>query len=258
MKFKYSIIAVFIVIISVTAFRFKYSSDKEKNISKMIKETVYFYDDQTLKLSNIKLYAIYALPQTKKNQLKNNWQNLIKEALNKAKLFHQIQFRNRSKIDYEIYPQIIVLDDTPSQIGFDSLKLSEFLKIVENIEKKLVRELLKLKDDSYKILVIFYEGEGAFGAVITDKSDLLNKYKSSLNVVTTTIENFNGIAFISLDYLNKPYGESILYHEIAHTFGIPDAYQNNKDFSLDIMGNGRFLPLEINYLDYETINKMIH
>lgn len=260
MKSKYAIIIILILVITAPTLIFILLPSKGKNISKASKQTVHFYGEPNLNLSSIKLYALYVVPQFKKNQLKNDWQKLIKEALDKAKSFHQVQFRNLSKIDYEIHPQPIVLENIPEtdKIGFDSSEMSILLKMIENLEKELSPKLTDLKNNSYKILVIFYEGEGAFGAAITEKSDLLKNYKGSANILPTAIENFNGLAFVSIDYLTKPYGESILYHEIAHALGIPDGYQNDKDLSLDIMGNGRFLPLEINYLNHETINKMMY
>ncbi|BCX15243.1 MAG: hypothetical protein KatS3mg097_135 [Candidatus Parcubacteria bacterium] len=258
MKLKFIIIIIIIFSLFLSALLY-YSFSQQSNNQLSSLSTLHFYDEPSIDLKHINLYAIYVVAADKKNEIKNNWQQLIEKSLQKISAFHQNQFRNLSHLEYKIYKQPIIIEniDTMNNKGFDVTSLPEFFKIIEKIDKEMPLDFITNKNDIYKILVIFYEGENtAFGSAIVDKENIAEKYQQSSRIITTTIENFNGVALISNDYLNKPYGESILYHEIAHTLGIPDFYKDNQELSLDIMGNGRFIPLEINYLDYEIIKKM--
>ena len=252
--FVFILIIAFLIVISQRV-------SKEKQVTQANK--IYFYNQPSINISKIKLKVFYAVPKNKEKEINPGWKDIIENSLKKIVLFHQIQFRNKSTISYDIYSQPFILtnDDSYYNSDFDVVNNKSLLAIAEEIEKFLQKEnsqFLNLNKNEYNVLVILYEGSGAFGAVITDNLKIVDWPQAK--VVTTTIEKFNGVVFVSFDYLVKSelksFGDSIFYHELAHTLGIPDKYENNINFSLDIMGAGRFEPLENNYLDQETLTKM--
>jgi hypothetical protein len=258
-KIKYLVIGVFLLVLLLGGINLLTSNKNNFFTKKQLKQSkVHFYEEPNIDISKIKLYIFYVIPANKTDKIKDNWQSLIKNHLDQITAFHQRQFKNLSTLEYEFYQQPVTLTNeiATNNQPFDVFNLDASLKIAEEIYKTLTQEL-KLLSNHYNILTIIYEGEGAFGGAITEKNNLVEKYKLSSKILPTTIENFDGIVFLSAGYLEKDYGESIFYHEIAHTLGIPDAYQNNKSLSDDIMGNGRFEPLENNYLDNSVLNKMI-
>lgn len=261
MRVKLLIIPLVILVISSLVYKLLTNQREKFSSWPISKIKVHFYEEPTIDLSKIKLYVVYALPNNKKAYLKNDWLSLIRKALDKVSLFHHLQFKGFSSIKYEIYHSPIILPDESEAYNtkVDTFNLKKFLKLAEDVEKTLSLDfdVFNLDKNNYNILVIFYEGEGAFGAVITDKPKIIEKYSLSSQILPTKIEKFNGVVFISIEYLTTLSGESLLYHEIAHTLGIPDTYQNGRSLSSGIMGAGRFEPLENNYLDKTILNKMI-
>lgn len=261
MNWKYLILISALILTVVILF---FLPQKNYNVKPVIKESkIHFYNQLSVDISKIKLKVFYAVPKNKEKEINLNWKDIIKNSLKKISLFHQIQFRNKSLISYDIYDQPFILNnnDFYYNSNFDVVNNKSLLAIAEEIEQffdKQNNSLLDINKSEYNILTVIYEGEGAFGAVITDNLEIVNW--SQAKIVTTTIEKFNGVVFVSLDYLAEPelstFGDSIFYHELAHTLGIPDKYENDTNFSLDIMGVGRFEPLENNFLEEETLIKM--
>lgn len=250
------ILFIFISLISI-----KIKTSEIKTPPKESKPKVHLYNNPRISLEKVNLSVFYVVS---KETSDNNWFEVLKTNLEKIKTFHSLQFKKLSNLEYKIYPQPLILDIENLSFTEDISQnnIIKALKIAEEVEnfiiqQKIDKDFYLFPDDVYNVLVIIYEGAGLYGGLIADaKISFLER-----NIIQeTTLHKFQGFVFISKDYLIKnefkKIGATLLYHELAHTFGIPDKYNQKTFFSLDIMGRGRFEPLENNYLEHQILSKM--
>jgi M6 family metalloprotease-like protein len=95
--------------------------------------------------------------------------------------------------------------------------------------------------DSFNVLAILYEGVGSGGTVDLGPADFIKQgslptFLLARNFLTE--ENY------------QDYGTSFFAHEFGHTLGLPDNYdtKTGKPYSDDLMGSGRYRPLEATYI----------
>lgn len=195
---------------------------------------LHYYEVDDFKIDKVNLKIFYFVP--KDRQIDDGWKKIIKKSVNEIKVFHLKEFKGAGVLRYEIYPQIV-----------RGLKNSEFYdgnntfggnpNAFENILKEINERVFQVggdlylesftKKDNYGITVkvFIYEGVGATGGHFT--------------------------VLLAKDYLKtKNFGSAVFYHELMHTFGVPDFYdyQTNVDFSDDIMGSGREKPITETYI----------
>ena len=108
---------------------------------------------------------------------------------------------------------------------------------------------------------------GASGGIVYD-SDLTTREEiaHSLDlpeevIFIVDIESVDGFFLLNREFLagiHGSFGGSILAHEFYHTIGIPDSYIPPKAVptSQDIMGLGRFKPLNKTYLSHESLKEL--
>ncbi len=220
----------------------------------------HFYNNPQISLNNINLMVFYVASS---KSLPDNWHKNIEETLEKIKAFHNLQFKNLSHLDYKIYPKPLILDIKNIQLSEEqNHNIIKAIKIAEEIENQIIQGQIDqnfafLSNNAYNILVIIYEGAGLYGGLISEEKISFLEKNLTYN---TNLRKFQGFVFISADYLMKnelkKIGPSLFYHELAHTFGVPDKYNQREVLSLDIMGRGRWESLENNYFDYQTLVKM--
>lgn len=258
-KFIYIFVFIFLLIISIGLVILLKTPPIELSQLKIQSEP-HLYNNPQISLRKINLLVFYVSPPGLSS---NNWYENIKEVLEKIKAFHYLQFKKLSIIDYKIYPQPLIFDIKNKQ-SFEegNHNLLKAIKIAEEIEtqiiqKKIDKNFIPLSNNSYNVLGIIYEGAGLYGGLISEKKISLVERNFTQE---TSLHKFQGFVFISIDYLTKEgfkkIGPTLFYHELAHTFGIPDQYDPQQIFSLDIMGRGRWEILENNYLDHQTLVKM--
>lgn len=194
------------------------------------------YRDPNQNISVIDLKIFYVVP---KNLLvAPNWKSQIESTLGEISDFHSVQFHNTSKINIEIYPKPIILsqDDVYYDSNDTSLGNPNGLRhIVPELETNYA-QFLKVPNGHFLSEAIIYEGVGLAGS--------------------------DGAMILSRTYLEKSeYSTakaSLFYHEFAHTFGLPDRFdlQSNNPDSDGVMGQGRYKPIETNYIEPDFLKDL--
>jgi hypothetical protein len=219
------------------------------------------YENGGVSLANIKVTAVYFIPKDEYRLYKegqpggflSDWKERVNAQLERIKQFHESQFAGYSKLQYAIQedPETAVIVGEQNSIeyvkktngGSSQGEVPETLRIVGlELERRFPGITLPDSEPGvYRVLVIYYQPVGAV---------------SSENVVLL------GTAFIEGDTRIKGRGDTTLYHEFAHTLGLPDRYVYSgvqgydQSTGYDIMGKARNGELEVAYIDYADKKKM--
>lgn len=193
-----------------------------------------YYQAPETTISNIHLKVMYFVPRDR--SVDPAWKQDITRALQDVRVFHHKEFSGYGILRYTVYPEPI--QGKESIVFYDSADTSRGNRnALETILQETQRRIFMADGDLYvptfserkphefRIKIFIYEGVGAAGG--------------HLGVI------------LAREYLTKTaYGPTILYHELLHTFGVPDSYdyETNQSFSDDIMGSGRELPLQTTYI----------
>lgn len=237
--------------------------------------STYLYNNPDVSIKNIHIFAFYFVPQNRSGNISDEWNETISAGLANLREFHSLQFRNLSEISYEVFPEPVVgLGDN---VFYDTENTNygnphAMINISEELERRVFREdgdlyregFAKFKDDSYPILFIMYEGVGAVGGVINDSSkETASEIAAELNlpesvVYIVGVSSVNGFFLVNREIVEGKYGangRAILAHEFYHTIGLEDKYSLETGIvqSPDLMGLGRFRPLENAYLSRESL-----
>lgn len=239
---------------------------------------VHAYKNPDINISEIDMKAMYVVPKNKKNNIDPRWKGRLASALEKASGFHELQFRGYSKLKYEIFSDPVILNN--DDIVYDTSNTNAgnphgLINVAEEIEKRVFTLGGDLYDprfseyapSAHRIFALIYEGVGASGGMIYDTSlesagEIAKKLGIPENIVyVVNIKSADGFFILNRQYLSDPplsaFGASILYHEFAHTIGLPDLFdENNAVFSNDIMGSGREKPLENTYILEDFLKEM--
>ncbi len=121
---------------------------------------------------------------------------------------------------------------------------------------------------AYSVLFVMYEGIGAVGGVIREMgesglSDIVSVggERGESIFFDVSLEKFGGFFLLNREYLfgvHGDFGTTFFVHEFYHTLGVPNGYRLDENISEseDIMGLGRFRPLESVFLDKDTLKQM--
>ena len=230
------IIYVLVAVIAVILLASIYPLKKDRPAGNEL--TPHYYKDASRSIADIRIKVFYAVPVNRVAFAYGDWKNLIEPVLKDSVIFHNLQFRGYSKINYELFPKPFVLEN--ESIYYDTEDTNKgnpegLRKITEEIERREA-DFLKTGPDEFLAITIIYEGVGASG---TDGASILSR------------------TFLSNEQY-EPFRSTLFYHEFGHTLGLPDMYDtdNNSPFSNDIMGAGRREPLDATYIDSELLKDM--
>lgn len=191
---------------------------------------VHYYGDPSTPIERIKIKAVYFVPKERRGNIFTGWSSVLPPALEEMGRFHTLQFRSRSKISYEIHPEVIIGEKSASFYDSpETRKGNPFAaKRIDEETTRRLPDFFRAEPGEFLSKIYIYEGVGA----------------SAVG---------NAIIF-SRDFLSQSSYESthssILYHELGHTLGMPEGYdvETNIPSTFDVMGEGRFKPLRITYI----------
>lgn len=242
-------------------------------------ETAHFYKNPKVNIGNIVLKVFYVVPKNLKDRADPGLETVIRNTLDRAVQFHELQFRGLSNLKYYIFPEPVILKE--DNRFYDTVNTSKgnpegLLRISQEINDRVFVEggdlykerFAKVGEREYPVMGLIYEGVGAAGSAIYE-SELnsaaeiarqLGIPESEVRIVN--IKGIEGFFIVSREYLTKPEyslnGATTLYHEFGHTMGLPDNYdtETNQPLRMDIMGRGREEPLELMYLDRSLLKDL--
>ena len=209
--------------------------------------TPHLYGNVKQPIGKVDIVAFYFVPKDKTEFQIENWFEVIEKNLQKLQAFHQFQFLEKSKMEYQIYPEPII--GFRESLAYDAQNTEhgnpEALRRIA-VELKDRAFIARVPEGAYRVIVIIYEGVGDAGS-----------------------EN---VALLARAFLTNeeygPFAATFLAHEFYHTLGLPDRYsEQEKEFpdgqqttiqiltSTDIMGRIR-VPIEHTYLERETLKQL--
>ncbi len=227
-------------------------------------------------IKNIVIYAFYFVPNDKTQTIRSEWKSTLEEDLGKLRDFHALQFAGRSEITLLIYPEPIIgvhdtrfYDSESTARGNPHALDATTEEINARVFKKngdRTRDDFKRQANAYPVFFVYYEGMGASGGIIIEReSSAPDDIARELNISESTIFETDvalaeGFFLIGTDILtgeeNEYRSSTIIAHEFYHTIGLQDTYTPSpksggaeRVSSLDIMGSGRYTPLEKTFLD---------
>lgn len=237
---------------------------------------VYNIPERSLKHTQIA--AFYFVPKNKVDAQDENWKALLEAGLEKLRAFHALQFQGFSDLTYAIYPEPVIgveenlfYDTEVTQRGNPRALMS----VAEEIEGRVfrpsgdlaIREFSAPPAHVYPVMLIMYEGVGAAGGVIHESElETVGEIAEALGlpeeiIFRVNVDSAGGFFLVNRDFLSEafaPAGVTILAHEFYHTIGVPDGYDEESAVAetSDIMGLGRFKPLEKTYLKEDTLRQL--
>jgi hypothetical protein len=236
------------------------------------------YKNSDINISEIDLKIFYVVPKNKADKIDPAWREDLGATLERAVRFHELQFRELSKLKYEIFPEPVILkndDDAYDTANTNAGNPHGLINIGEEIEARVFKkegdlysaQFSAYEPKAHRVIGFVYEGVGASGGLIYDTDlesarEIAKKLGVPEDIVyVVRIDSADGFFILNKQYISgmelKNYGPSILYHEFAHTIGLPDLFdENNSPSSNDVMGSGREKQIENTYLGGEQLKAM--
>lgn len=237
------------------------------------------FGDSQKTVDRIRISAVYFVPKDKQKDMSAEWRELLDENFKKLQAFHALQFQERSAISFAVYPEPVI--GLEEHLFYDTTDTNRGNpKALLNVSEELEERLFSSEGDLYRhdfwqkgaggypALFILYEGVGAIGGIIAESeresvADIARELGLPESVIFKVgVKAVDGFFLLSRTFLADPeyraFGASLLAHEFYHTLGIPDAYDQDtgKPESADIMGLGRYRPIEKTYVRREVVRAL--
>lgn len=241
----------------------------------------HLYDNPEREIDRIRVFSFYFVPKNKSSSVASDWHSILESNLSKAQIFHSLQFRGLSEIEYAIFPEPVL--GLENNLFYDTAKTDRgnpqaLLNVAEELQKRVFNksgdlfreEFASVENGAYPVMLIIYEGVGAVGGIIRrEKEESRDETAKRLEVdesllFEVDVSSVDGFSLLSSAFLTrnefKKIGSSIMTHEFYHTLGLPDAYEVPGTFEVvlsdDITGAGRKRPLERTYLSRDNLKKL--
>jgi hypothetical protein len=230
--------------------------------TKDYKPSVHYFKNKDVSLEKVLVRVFLFEPNDMRLAGATRWKENFEMTLDNVQAVHRQQFFNLSNLDYVIYPEIIQGKFSSQYYDMSGLTISpgkdekQLNLIMDEINKRIESgELDKIDfgkyNYTYLVNQIFYTGSNRFdgggGTVVGYTNEERNKNSSIL-------------FWQFLKKQNTSVQSSIVYHEILHTFGVPEGYgyDDYAPFADDVMGMGVISkrPIEVNFLSHEFKQEM--
>ena len=280
---KHQTIVIIIVLLLLCGGIFSYSRGK------LTPETVvrapaqarqaHFYKNSNVSIRDIVLKIVYVVPKSFRGKTVADFASALQPHLDEIVKFHGLQMRGLSGVRYEIFAAPVILEhengfydtantDRGNPEGLLNIS-AEVYRRVFSPGGDLYDERFAAKDSGeYPVLGLIYEGVGTSGSAIYESElDSAGEIAKQLGIPVSGVRivglnNIEGFFILNREFLTREEyvyaGDSILYHEFAHTFGLADSYneETNQPIFMDIMGGGRNDPLKIAYIEKATLRDL--
>ncbi|OHA48608.1 MAG: hypothetical protein A2806_00415 [Candidatus Terrybacteria bacterium RIFCSPHIGHO2_01_FULL_48_17] len=213
----------------------------------------YAYDNPQEPIGTVALTLVYVVPNDANgNSTSGQWEKELGIAafIDKVVRFYELQLEGRSRIIWRIVPEPVIGNKTSLEYGGSNTNEGNpeaLLKLKEEIGDRMQKGEIRpsnfsqeISDDAYSVLAIIFQDVGLAG---TEHALLLSD------------------AYLQNEEFRRN-GPTLFAHEFGHALGISDFYEYdsalNREYVLndDIMGAGRWLPIEQTYVSEETKIKM--
>ena len=230
----------------------------KKNVS------LHMYDNKQININNVLVRAYYCVPDGRDGFIINDWKQVFSNAMEKISNFYEFQFHYNMKMDYEIYP--LTLSSKYKAEHFSDLVSDDFSEELAkpHSESKTIEEIIKEIDKEFAQEKKWDLSERKIGSSYVVNLFILESEIPAVGTTTKVLglnnEDNNSLVFSAIFTKDKfkNFYESVIAHEIGHSFGIPDfySYSGNTIRSYGIMGSGFTRKLDANYLNCDLKEKM--
>lgn len=224
---------------------------------------LHYANNGQVPLSTVRIKAFYFIPKDAVSRTMDNWQPAYEKALAEVVKFYTLQFHGASSFTVDVHAQPVIGERASSQYdGADTNRgnphglLAVRQELVARMQDKASLlydpSLEQQNTDTYTVIAILYEGVGSSATLLVG-----NEAQPESDLVSLPDNSWPAF-LVSRDYLSndtyQDYGVTVFAHELGHTFGLKDQYAGpmSQPTSTDLMGSGRFRPLQYTYLSEEA------
>lgn len=215
----------------------------------------------SIDVSEITLYGFYFVPKDAVNRMDADGVKNLKTALEKTKRFYESQTSNSIKINIAPHEQPVLgyMDASYyNGVSTNNGNPNALLEIQKEITNRIEEGNLEIQPlKGLRAVAILYEDVGASATLLTE-----NPSEKEMGHIITWNENDTLAMLVSNFFFTgnsyKDYGSTIFAHEFGHILGLKDEYTTDENSSKteDIMGSGRFIPLEYSFLSNNQLKSL--
>lgn len=276
---KYVFMTLGMIVAALAALFFWIGNPRMFQYAAVVPPSPHFFNNPERGIVATRVAAVYFIPKNKEHEKSGTWREMLESNLALLQKFHSLQFQGRSAVSVAVYPEPVI--GRRGQLFYDTKNTSRgnpkaLLSIAEELEERVFSssgdlyrpDFWKQENGTYPVLFILYEGVGASGGIIAEHSsesvaDIARELGIPESVIfKVPVSSVDGFFLLSRSFLSeaeyRSFGASLLAHEFYHTLGVPDGYdaEDETPTTVDIMGLGRFRPIEKTYLQRKTLRAL--
>lgn len=202
-------------------------------------QKIHYYGNPSRSVEQIRIKAVYMAPS--EQDIADGWYAALQSSLAHISRFHQLQFLGKSSIVFDIYPEPLVADIARGP------KKTVLPKTALDTLRGVLKERINSSPDNFSGFIQSSPNEFVVTLFLVETEE---SYAQENSLV------FSRRALTNEIYLRS--GDALLYHAFAQTLGIPVSYDSERGTAIseDVMGYGKFRPLELNYIGTAVTRRM--
>lgn len=241
----------------------KYQKPVSSNSSiQRVVHAIHYADRSEIPISAISIRAVYFVPNDAVAMSSPTWKTDIETSLQQVRNFYVKQLPDTPFV-YTIFPQVVIGEQERAyydgrEEGFKTSGGNPIAlqRVKEELDARMLSTggdlyapgFVSSEQETFTITVIIYEGVGASAQVLSSS-------------VSSLMIGDNPAILLARAFLSSPsyadYGVTLFAHELGHGLGLMHGHDNETQESTvvtsnDIMGLGRFRPLDRTYLSKEN------